>query len=287
MLVRHDGPPTGSIPAQAGEPSTIACSSRQTKVYPRAGGGTSWIIELAELHTGLSPRRRGNQKRRWRPQAWPGSIPAQAGEPCWSGSPTSREVGLSPRRRGNPNPGSRLAARSGSIPAQAGEPSTIACSSRQTKVYPRAGGGTSWIIELAELHTGLSPRRRGNPAGLDPNQSRSGSIPAQAGEPASAGANSKAAGVYPRAGGGTQTVLSWDDYDQGLSPRRRGNRVPRHVLAPCQGLSPRRRGNPHDVRQHIGIYGSIPAQAGEPHSSETTPPGYRVYPRAGGGTLRS
>ena len=123
--------PTGSIPAQAGEPR-----GNRLGVYPRAGGGTGVVRRI-----GVYPRAGGGTD-------MTGSIPAQAGEPSsddvrWltkrvyprAGGGTDRRQratrtmtvrahrqGLSPRRRGNLVGPSGLPAAMGSIPAQAGEP---------------------------------------------------------------------------------------------------------------------------------------------------------------------
>ena len=112
-----------SIPACAGEPIDAGCRRTRIRVYPRVCGGTlyqEWQINSVE---GLSPRVRGNRKRRCPAVRCPGSIPACAGEP-WHSAPTStryqvyprvcggtaqvfavRRVrrGLSPRVRGNPS----------------------------------------------------------------------------------------------------------------------------------------------------------------------------------------
>ena len=71
----------GSIPAQAGEPSTRTDVGSLKGVYPRAGGGTSLPVPPVIVKTGLSPRRRGNQQKHTSGHSKVGSIPAQAGEP--------------------------------------------------------------------------------------------------------------------------------------------------------------------------------------------------------------
>ena len=91
--------------------------------------------------------------------------------------------GLSPRRRGNPFLAGAFLAVDGSIPAQAGEPNHFDLPTSFLRVYPRAGGGTFPSKVKALIRSGLSPRRRGNPAGLRMTAPVSGSIPAQAGEP--------------------------------------------------------------------------------------------------------
>ena len=99
----------------------------------------------------------------------------------------------------------------------------------------------------------------------------------------------------------------FDDFDAGLSPRRRGNRFNSYLGSHRGGSIPAQAGEPPSSRWNLasmGVYpragggtmldgerpeidaGSIPAQAGEPRREPAccSPPG--VYPRAGGGTVR-
>ena len=92
----------GSIPADAGEPTTSPGPSRPRRVYPRACGGTSGWDRSWEPFTGLSPRMRGNLRLRSSRNTCSGSIPAHAGEPPATKKRGSYETGLSPRMRGNP-----------------------------------------------------------------------------------------------------------------------------------------------------------------------------------------
>ena len=152
----------GSIPAGAGEPSPagrLRASTRvyprgcgeppitsvevpQDRVYPRGCGGTHTGVRLARRVPGLSPRVRGNRRRRDEPDDTVWSIPAGAGEPSPSLTLTAtRRVyprgcggtcgrrghgrnrkGLSPRVRGNRDIDVKNSFRTGSIPAGAGEP---------------------------------------------------------------------------------------------------------------------------------------------------------------------
>ena len=132
----------GSIPASAGEPSTLSAMPSEVTVYPRVCGGTNSTRAAPSRSPGLSPRLRGN--RRYSPYAsgCRGSIPASAGEPlerpqyplgvwvyprgCGGTYPIpplrERYKGLSPRLRGNRYQARADAAEYGSIPASAGEP---------------------------------------------------------------------------------------------------------------------------------------------------------------------
>ena len=53
-----------SIPACAGEPSSRPGNNEQREVYPRVCGGTCGSAIFAAKNTGLSPRVRGNPRRR-------------------------------------------------------------------------------------------------------------------------------------------------------------------------------------------------------------------------------
>ena len=131
-----------SIPACAGEPTTAGPFTRRWTVYPRVCGGTAGACPRCRPQRGLSPRVRGNRRRRRPPAIRGGSIPACAGELiAEAGGRAIRGVyprvcggtsvvqglgggpqGLSPRVRGNRGAAGfqRLPGRS--IPACAGEP---------------------------------------------------------------------------------------------------------------------------------------------------------------------
>ena len=72
-----------SIPACAGEPTTLTIRTKLPSVYPRVCGGTTTCWGRTSTVIGLSPRVRGNRFARnifWKRH---GSIPACAGEPGW------------------------------------------------------------------------------------------------------------------------------------------------------------------------------------------------------------
>ena len=236
------------------------------------------------MRLGLSPRVRGNHLRVVRQKSEPGSIPACAGEPCATRTPTSqtsvyprvcggtvRELvqdiggeGLSPRVRGNHPVDPARCLRTRSIPACAGEPGRLRVNHFFLSVYPRVCGGTGLGGAVDVARSGLSPRVRGNPnvtlfwlMGLL-------SIPACAGEPSACLPLSRPLAVYPRVCGGTHTLA-----DSGLG---------------ASGLSPRVRGNPIRVRGSPSYSRSIPACAGEPPSYPNIVDVYAVYPRVCGGT---
>ena len=213
---------------------------------------------------GLSPRVRGNRARRGEGTASHRSIPACAGEPIRRSALVFQQrvyprvcggtglkwqvpewaIGLSPRVRGNPpgRPSAKTA--TGSIPACAGEPVPTLSPPPTPTVYPRVCGGTPRFSTRASNESGLSPRVRGNRrvgSGLRVGRR---SIPACAGEPCLHRQYGRGCAVYPRVCGGTFAPIPGYKYDQGLSPRVRGNRDVGRPL---------RRGR-----------GSIPACAGEP-----------------------
>ena len=75
----------GSIPAPAGEPSTVPRFRNLDTVYPRACGGTLYVERWTTLVGGLSPRLRGNPRRQEADRHVDRSIPAPAGEPTKCG----------------------------------------------------------------------------------------------------------------------------------------------------------------------------------------------------------
>ena len=91
------------------------------------------------------------------------------------------------------------------------------------------------------------------------------SIPACAGEPRATRYRSTCGGVYPRVCGGTKTTIARHGWNEGLSPRVRGNRW----WTPPAGRPA----------------GSIPACAGEPLRGQFAHRDGQVYPRVCGGTL--
>ena len=173
-------------------------------------------------------------------------------------------MGLSPRVRGNLYQRRLIVPFLGSIPARAGEPSGSRDGSGRPRVYPRACGGTNPIVAAITRSWGLSPRVRGNRNSLLLPVHHDGSIPARAGEPAASSRIGRHERVYPRACGGTAGLISLPLLGEGLSPRVRGN------LPALPSLVPRP--------------GSIPARAGEPSAPRRDRAGFRVYPRACGGT---
>ena len=172
--------------------------------------------------------------------------------------------GLSPRVRGNQieqfsdNPIVR------SIPAGAGEPSRCDGRDKQRQVYPRGCGGTLEAGVLPRCVAGLSPRVRGNHAGVSNSVGIERSIPAGAGEPSRTSRSPTPRTVYPRGCGGTAQPIA--------------------IIGGVTGLSPRVRGNQLGIPCVCGLYRSIPAGAGEPLNTKTYRQAQRVYPRGCGGT---
>ncbi len=254
----------GSIPARAGEPSTIPSWVSISPVYPRACGGTAQVDDQLPRLLGLSPRVRGNPRSARARSRTSGSIPARAGEPgshptsCRSarvypracgGTMPSRSgladlPGLSPRVRGNHYPPVRIVVSVRSIPARAGEPYRRSTRCRPPGVYLRACGGTPQSIGGGPLGYGLSPRVRGNRRSEGGIPWHEGSIPARAGEPGLGDGGVDLLQVYPRACGGTV-----------VDQKKRFNHY---------GLSPRVRGNRRFVGLSFLFLRSIPARAGEP-----------------------
>ena len=82
VIPHHFPADDGSIPARAGEPSRTRLDAWLTRVYPRACGGTTSTSACMSPAGGLSPRVRGNRRRRLQHAVRERSIPARAGEPA-------------------------------------------------------------------------------------------------------------------------------------------------------------------------------------------------------------
>ena len=120
------------------------------------------------------------------------------------------------------------------------------------------------VASVASVVNGLSPRLRGNPLCGDEPALLGGSIPAPAGEPPWVCDFHFVFRVYPRACGGTTGASGMWPWVRGLSPRLRGNPLPKEW-------------RPSNDR-------SIPAPAGEPLAITSVTVSRLVYPRACGGT---
>ena len=170
-----------SIPAWAGETSSIIASPHIIGVYPRVGGGNDGHDYPQYGIQGLSPRGRGKRALPRHEVAQARSIPAWAGEtivmasmrgrasvyPRVGGgnrasfSATTTRYGLSPRGRGKPVRGQERDISTRSIPAWAGETQNRIRFYAWAKVYPRVGGGNGHSRRAGRGRGGLSPRGRG------------------------------------------------------------------------------------------------------------------------------
>ncbi len=132
----------GSIPAGAGEPSTLRGTLTILRVYPRRCGGAALLASAIGISWGLSPQVRGSPVVDADFAGGAGSIPAGAGEPnALPADPGSERVyprrcggaragltlraarrGLSPQVRGSQMGLKKSLDIDGSIPAGAGEP---------------------------------------------------------------------------------------------------------------------------------------------------------------------
>ncbi len=186
-------------------------------------GGTFDRFSSNPAVAGLSPRVRGNRKKKVSHLIAERSIPACTGEPGYDairvrdsrvyprvyggtvGRGAGQQIcgGLSPRVRGNHvrvNDPNRLQR---SIPACTGEPGTGCRRQGGHWVYPRVYGGTRKMKLPKKKGGGLSPRVRGNRRQSRFSQATTGSIPACTGEPMPQGLVRHQPEVYPRVYGGT------------------------------------------------------------------------------------
>ena len=215
--------PGGSIPAHAGQPGPRGCCRLPCRVYPRACGATASGHLLRSSLSGLSPRMRGNLLLYGLRIGVLRSIPAHAGQPSSSMTPTKlcrvypracgatchlvslhyTQAGLSPRMRGNLVLSPQQHFPVGSIPAHAGQPVFSGSGLASAGVYPRACGATQHNVDWIQAAAGLSPRMRGNQLSLDAENPELGSIPAHAGQPMTRREKQNSSRVYPRACGAT------------------------------------------------------------------------------------
>jgi len=133
---------SGSIPAHAGQPTSMAWPPAPHRVYPRSRRATKIYTSIEIEPKGLSPLTRGNRSRMADPGRPIRSIPAHAGQPLPGAAhglgrgvyPRSRGataagnsrrplgLGLSPLTRGNRKFRQLARHLHGSIPAHAGQP---------------------------------------------------------------------------------------------------------------------------------------------------------------------
>ena len=193
----------GSIPAWAGEPSTVCSASRKRRVHPRVGGGATDRKTFPTTRRGPSPRGRGSHRDLSRILTEIRSIPAWAGEPDThrpssqprkvhprvgggaggAGSADLRGEGPSPRGRGSPSLAFMPTRQAGSIPAWAGEPVEASPALEYSRVHPRVGGGALHRSHCPRSDGGPSPRGRGSHGITHAGHPDQRSIPAWAGEP--------------------------------------------------------------------------------------------------------
>ena len=252
----------GLTPAQAGRTGAIGTDTRRTTAHPRAGGADQRLRERLALAEGSPPRRRGGLLDGPGRGGREGLTPAQAGRTWSRGSSwrwtrahpraggadascarrTTGHGGSPPRRRGGRCPASRRGPAAGLTPAQAGRTPKPTGSGSGGRAHPRAGGADVVGVRLDQRRTGSPPRRRGGPIRDDGRRRECRLTPAQAGR---------------------------TEYD------RLGRRW-------CPGSPPRRRGG-RRARGGSGVDdGLTPAQAGRTAPVNSTAPGIRAHPRAGG-----
>ena len=237
------------IPAGAGMNRAVRPSPHAARVHPRGRGEAPDARASATIDSGPSPRARGSPDPRGCRLVTVRSIPAGAGKPPNTSTPsTTRRVhprgrgeasveidavigqlGPSPRARGS-RPGRRQAPRaSGSIPAGAGRlhgagkpsPCRMRCSCRT--VHPRGRGEAAMEAPAPRLRLGPSPRARGSLELRGHAGPEGGSIPAGAGKPCTTRTRCRASRVHPRGRGEAQWPEFLGKFSEGPSPRARGS----------------------------------------------------------------
>jgi len=203
---RHINVGSGSIPADAGPPTSGHPDQATVKVYPRGCGATADRPCGHGVSKGLSPRMRGHLISSYALSHSLRSIPADAGPPravidedpgtrvyprgCGATGESCRLApsgpGLSPRMRGHRSETCFLPMDERSIPADAGPPESPPASPAPAWVYPRGCGATSDAAGLYHPSTGLSPRMRGHRDANGNGNLTVRSIPADAGPPGAA-----------------------------------------------------------------------------------------------------
>ncbi len=277
----------GSIPAHAGEPSSVGGAGGARWVHPRPRGGAARREDAVVSDPGPSPPTRGSPDALRAVLRAIGSIPAHAGEPH-PRVPYQTRARVHPRPRGGaandmrnavvrqgpspPTRGSRVGLDAhgrgrGSIPAHAGEPSTPTKPSSPSRVHPRPRGGAVRGAHGERQHAGPSPPTRGSHRARDRARGHRRSIPAHAGEPPP---------------GRRPSPRRW------VHPRPRGGAKARHSALACpRGPSPPTRGSQRIARYTCCQRRSIPAHAGEPPSRPWRATPSRVHPRPRGGAPSS
>ncbi len=277
----------GSIPAHAGQPTSVGLAVRISRVHPRSRGA-AFVTGFSKTSTsGPSPLTRGSPDRADKSARRQGSIPAHAGQPPRRPR-TGGTGGVHPRSRGaasaldclavkskGPSPltrGSRAthpshALRHGSIPAHAGQPLPPGAPACSAWVHPRSRGAAANCRAPKYRRAGPSPLTRGSPAPGCCRCGEPGSIPAHAGQPCSYTARARGSRVHPRS--------------RGAAP------APRSLSTSPRGPSPLTRGSHQVPVIHPADQGSIPAHAGQPSLDDWTAMQPGVHPRSRGAAAKT
>jgi len=238
----------GCIPACAGEPDPGLAERCHAWVHPRVRGGTRAFTSNRSFRGGASPRARGNRDQPRGRALRSGCIPACAGEP-FSHLLKASCSWVHPRVRGGtvrPGPGTQAAP--GASPRARGNHPGLQHAAGLPGVHPRVRGGTVNPTVSAPKPLGASPRARGNLLVVEDRVGRRGCIPACAGEPPRRSATGPGSTVHPRVRGGTKPGNPVTRRSRGASPRARGNRGVRRLLALLQGCIPACAGEPGPMR---------------------------------------
>ena len=150
----------------------------------------------------------------------------------------------------------------GPIPACAGQPKNEDHAVAPRWAYPRVCGATYDTKAGQRCSLGLSPRVRGNLSKPEDFNLLFGPIPACAGQPRSGSRQKGHRRAYPRVCGATPALTSSPLSASGLSPRVRGNLLPRPPEKNCPGPIPACAGQPRMDAHCTGPGGAYPRVCG-------------------------
>ena len=292
-----------SIPACAGNTSSLCASIAESTVHPRMRGEHFQRGQAVECHYGPSPHARGTRSSvqdaawGWRSipacagntatgpgRSCPGAVhPRMRGEHERPGRLFQHEGGPSPHARGTPHPRTGRHPQRRSIPACAGNTLPAGSARRRSSVHPRMRGEHARLCPQPDQRSGPSPHARGTHwMAKEGSRKFGGPSPHARGTLAGQRADLAAHRSIPACAGNT---LRWSSSRSPLPvhPRMRGE----HGLVSCdesswRGPSPHARGTQDIDNAAHKCTRSIPACAGNTELELRSAQGGPVHPRMRG-----